>query len=421
MIRSLGAHIPCFKTVLSALMLSLAGSALTQESRLTEQDKVLIEQGKQLAQKAHDLEMPSLLQNQYMDEAQAEAKAFFKQLQSTNPTLREMQRKQSEKGIYNDHRILVFASLSLGKQGLDDVLTAVSGQPDAVIVFRGIPDGMNLGQVVKAIQALAAKKDPVPNIIIHPELFKTYKITAVPTIVLLEDEPLPGEQPNVIAQVSGLSDPVWLAREVNNGEKGDLGVKGPVEKISEPDLIDVAKKRLVNIDWEEKKKQALERFWTKQNFNELPRASKARTREIDPSVMITSDISTPDGTVFAHAGDVINPLCDPKEVCKPGTRPFTQAVVVFDPLDKKQMELLAKKLPEIKQEPGVQRITYIAIAFDKEKGWDAYKHLTDNFDSPVYLLTPDLMTRFELEHTPSVITARGKKFVVRELAEEVDK
>ncbi|WP_213502025.1 hypothetical protein, partial [Klebsiella pneumoniae] len=34
------------------------------------------------------------------------------------------------------------------------------------------------------------------------------------------------------------------------------------------------------------------------------------------------------------------------------------------------------------------------------------------------LTTTDLITRFELEHTPSVITARGKKFVVRELAEE---
>lgn len=54
---------------------------------------------------------------------------------------------------------------------------------------------------------------------------------------MLEDEPLHGEQPNVVAQVSGLSDPVWLAREVDNGEKGDLGVKGPVEKISEPDSL----------------------------------------------------------------------------------------------------------------------------------------------------------------------------------------
>ncbi|WP_387489064.1 TrbC family F-type conjugative pilus assembly protein [Photorhabdus sp. RM96S] len=416
MIKSLAVHTPCSKVVLAALMLSVAGGVFAQESPLTEQDSALIEQRKQIAEKAQKLEMSSLLQNQHMDEAQVEAKAFFKQLQSTNQTLKEMQLKQAEKGIYTDHRILVFASLSLGDQGLDDVLTAVSGQPDAVVVFRGIPEGMNLGQGVKAIQALAAKKDPVPNIIINPTLFKTYKITAVPTIVMIEDEPLPGEQPNVVAQVSGLSDPVWLTREVNNGEKGDLGVRGPIEKIGEPDLIDVAKKRLANIDWEDKKKQAVERFWTKQNFNELPRASKSRTREIDPSVMITSDISTADGTVFAHAGDVINPLCDPTEVCKPGTRPFTQAVVVFDPLDKKQMELLAKKLPEIKREPGVQRITYIATKLDK--GWDSYKSVTDNFDAPVYLLTPDLIARFELENTPSVITARGSKFLVRELAEE---
>ncbi|MEQ1969179.1 TrbC family F-type conjugative pilus assembly protein, partial [Xenorhabdus nematophila] len=164
MIRSLAAHIPCFKTVLTILMLSVAGVVFAQESPLTEQDRVLIEQGKQIAQMAQKMEMPSLLQNQHMDEAQIEAKAFFKQLQSTNSTLKDMHRKQTEKGIYTAHQILVFASISLGEQGLDDVLSAVSGQPDAVIVFRGIPEGMNLGQGVKAIQALAAKKDPVPNI-----------------------------------------------------------------------------------------------------------------------------------------------------------------------------------------------------------------------------------------------------------------
>ncbi|MDA1379331.1 TrbC family F-type conjugative pilus assembly protein [Plesiomonas shigelloides subsp. oncorhynchi] len=159
MIRSLAAHIPCSKCVIVALMFSVAGGgASAQESPLSEQDRAFIEQGKQIAQKAQKMEMPSLLQNQHMDEAQAEAKALFNQLQSTNPTLKEMHRKQAEKGIYSDHRILVFASLSLGEQGLDDVLTAVSGQSDAVIVFRGVPEGMNLGQGVKSIQTMAAKK-----------------------------------------------------------------------------------------------------------------------------------------------------------------------------------------------------------------------------------------------------------------------
>ncbi|MBZ3672434.1 hypothetical protein JT305_10550 [Salmonella enterica subsp. enterica serovar Senftenberg] len=76
-------------------------------------------------------------------------------------------------------------------------------------MFRGIPEGMNLGQGVKAIQALAAKDQCRTSSSTH--VVQQYNITAVPTIVMLEDEPLPGEQPNVVARVSGLSDPVWLA------------------------------------------------------------------------------------------------------------------------------------------------------------------------------------------------------------------
>lgn len=416
--RSLAAHIPYSKVFSVLLLQFMVAGAFAQESPLTEVDKAIIEQGKLLTDQAHKLDVSSVIQNKHMDDAQVEAKAFFKQLQATNPTLREMQQKQFEKGIYSEHRTLIFASLSLGEQGVDDLLAAASGIPDAVIVFRGIPEGMNLGEGVKAIQSLASKKDPVPNVVINPTLFKTYNITSVPTIVILEKEVLSEGQPKVRAQVSGLSDSTWLAREIESGVTGDLGIKGPIESISEPDLIDVAKQRLANIDWTEKKKQAIERFWTKQTFNELPTATRARTREIDPSVMITSDISTPDGTILAHAGDVINPLCDIKEVCKPGTRPFTQALVIFNPLDKKQMGLLEKKLSEIKREPGVQRITYIATVLDKDKGWDSYKDVTKHFDSPVYLLTPDLVSRFQLEYTPAVVTSKNKMFLVRELAAE---
>jgi len=411
MSKSLAVPIPCFKSALAALWFAASAGACAQV--LTEQDKFLIEQGKQLAQKAQAMEVQPLLQNRHMNAAQTEAKAFLRQLQSSNPTMSAMQRQQAEKAVHADARILVFASLSLGEQGLNDVLTAVSAQPDAAIVLRGIPEGMNLGQGVRAIQALAAKKDPVPNILIDPTLFKTYRITAVPTIVLLDNKRLAGEPPAVIAQVSGLSEPAWLVHAVDSGEKGDLGIKGPVEEISEPDLMDVAKQRLAAIDWKEKKKQALERFWDKQQFNRLPRATKARTRTLDPSVRITADIATPDGTVFAHAGDVINPLCDPQDICRTGQRPFTQAVVVFDPLDKKQMALLAEKLPNIRQEPGVQRMTYIATRLDKDNGWDSYRKVMDAFDAPVY-------TRFALEHTPSVITAQGKTFLIRELAEDGD-
>ena len=79
---------------------------------------------------------------------------------------------------------------------------------------------MNLGQGVKAIQDLAAKKDPVPNIIINPQLFKLHNVTSVPTVIMLDGEQLLGQQPKVVAQVSGLADPAWLAREVKSGGGG---------------------------------------------------------------------------------------------------------------------------------------------------------------------------------------------------------
>ncbi|WP_429185543.1 TrbC family F-type conjugative pilus assembly protein [Aeromonas veronii] len=420
MSKSLAALIPSYKRVIAVVLLTMVGNVWSQNTILTEEDIALIEQGRLTSKNTSDLDMSLPLQNRHMNEAQNEAKEFFNQLQSTDKTLKEMQRRQVEKGAYTDHRMLVFASHSLGTQGLDDLLTAVSGQPDAVIVFRGIPDGMNLGQGVKAIQDLAAKKEPVPNIIINPQLFKTHNVTSVPTIIMLDGEQLLGQPPKVVAQVSGLADPSWLTREVDSGKTGDLGVKGPVEGISEPDLIDVAKARLVKIDWAEKKKQAIARFWSKQKFNELPKATKTRTREVDPSVVVTKDIAAADGSVFARAGEVINPLCDLRMECQPGTRPFTQAVVVFDPQDKKQMALLSKELPKIRQETGVQKVTFIATALDKEKGWDSYKSVSDQFDAPVYLLTPDLISRFELEHTPTVITAKHRKFIVRELAEDAE-
>lgn len=378
MIRSLAVLILLFNS------LALAGV-------LNDEDKALIKQGQQIIQKAGALK----LTHPPMDKAKTEAMALLKQLQQSNPTLKEMQRRQAEKSTDTAHKILVFTSRSLGKQGLEDILTAVSGNSEAVIVFRGIPKGMNLGQGVMLIQTLAAKKDPVPNIIIDPTLFRTYKITSVPTIVVLdEDEPLPGEPPKIVAQVSGLSDPAWLIREIKSGERGNFGIKGPVEAISEPDLIEVAKARFANIDWEQKKKQAIKRFWKKQSFNELPPAKKARTRKLDPSILITRDITTLDGRLIAKKGETINPL------------------------DKRQIAALAKALPEIQKAPGVQQITYIATRFDREKGWDSYQAVSDHFDAPIYLLTPDLVSRFELEVTPSIITAKDKKFIIRELVQD---
>src|SRR5690606_35404295 len=112
------------------------------------------------------------------------------------------------------------------------------------------------------------------------------------------------------------------------------------------------------------------------------------------------------GEFVARAGDRVNPL---------ETRPFTQAIVVFDARDKKQVDLIAQKLPQIRDEPGVQRTVLITTGFDKGIGWDGYKSVTDLLDDAVFLLTPDVRDRFALEKVPSIITADATHFIVREL------
>ncbi|MFC6674134.1 hypothetical protein [Marinobacterium aestuariivivens] len=179
-------------------------------------------------------------------------------------------------------------------------------------------------------------------------------------------------------------------------------------EISEPDLIELMKQRFAQIDWEEKKEAAIRNFWEQQSFRELPEAHKDRVREIDPTVYIAEDITAPDGTVIAKQGDLINPL---------DVAPFTQAVVVLDPLDEDQVVRVKDALPEIGKIPGVTRVTYIVTRLDREKGWDSYRSVTDAFDAPVFLLTPDVAQRFELEYVPSIITAQKGRFVVTELAD----
>lgn len=353
-------------------------------------------------------------QGKYQD-AVAEARALGQQIQQARqeaPLIDAISMEEVAGPVpkpYVDHTTLVFASLSLGEQGLKEVLASASGREDTVVVFRGIPEGETLAVAVTRLQKLAAQHDPAPNIIINPDLFRSYKVNVVPTIIAINeaDTPVAGEPAEPKARVLGLSDPDWLDKAVARGENGDQGVKGPVEPILEQDMIEMAKERAARIDWEQQKENAIANYWRNQNFTKLDRAPKKRLRIFDPSVQITQDIQTPDGTYIARKGDIINPL---------DIRAFTQAVVVFDPTDKQQIELVLAALPGLKARPEIGFISFIVTQLDKGDGWESYTQITDLLDEPVTLLTPDVAGRFELEYVPSVITSGGKVFHITELA-----
>lgn len=407
-------RIQFFKGVLiSAVFASAFASGksldLINNPTLTEEDVRIVDDFKKLSKNENgEFDLSEFQKNSdLMEKSYEEAKMFAESLKSSNRTMREMSEKSQQKEDFSSKNIVLFASRSLGKRGLKNIFETASHNQNVLVVFRGIPKDANLGEAMLEIQDIAVQYNPVPNIIIDPALFEEYKVEVVPAVVIREESTTGfNKLPKEVAKVFGLSTYDWIMSQIESGGRGDLGVRGPVADISEPNLIELMKERFAAIDWEEKKEAAKNNFWKNQKFRTLPKATKARTRFIDPSIYITADIKAENGAIIASKGDVINPL---------DITPFTQAVIVFDPLDKGQVKLVRNSLERISKTEGVTKITYIATRFDKEKGWDSYKEATDAFSAPVYLLTPDFQSRFQLERVPSVITAKGREFSIEEL------
>ena len=315
----------------------------------------------------------------------------------------------------------VFISFSLGDEELKELFARNAGKDDTVLVFRGIPDGMTFGEGVKHIQGLAAQFDPMPNVVIDPTLFRDFQIKAVPTVIRVREKKSvvqvrkPGmkrtDTAELLGKATGLHSDVWIKSQLEAGRKGDFGQQGEVRGIAERDLIEVAKERVMKIDWEEKKERAAKRAWANLQYEHLPTASKSVVRTIDPTILVEEDILDLNGNAIRRAGDRVNPM---------DIRPLTLALIVFNPLVESELKVVEEELPRLKKEHPEVMLLATDMVKD-ETGWNAYVRLTDRLDSHVYLLTPEVRERFLLRATPSVVTGDNERklFVVREIAPEV--
>lgn len=315
----------------------------------------------------------------------------------------------------------VFISFSLGEEELRELFARNAGKDDTALVLRGIPDGMTFGEGVKLIQGLAAQFDPMPNVVIDPTLFRDFRIKAVPTVIRVREKKSvvevrkPGmkrtDTAELLGKATGLHSDVWIKSQLEAGRKGDFGQQGEVRGIAERDLIEVAKERVMTIDWEAKKERAAKRAWANLPYENLPTAPKSVVRTIDPTILVEEDIFDLNGNAIRRAGDRVNPM---------DIRPLTLALIVFNPLVESELKVVEAELPRLKKEHPEVMLLATDMVKD-ETGWDAYVRLTDRLDSHVYLLTPEVRERFLLRATPSIVTGDNERklFVVREIAPEV--
>ena len=376
-----------------AFLFSLCISVFSvAETVLTDEDRAIKEMAEKIRKESSQYEVPK---NIHQDEANLAAKKMLHELQNRHTDIT---------GVSPDRDVissstLIFVSYSLGEEELTNILSYSAEIPDAMVILRGIVDEEDFAGSILKVQKLAARQNPVANLVIDPTLFRDYSISVVPTIIELDKT-----DRSELGRVSGLAENGWLTRKIKSGARGDFGVKGDVKEILERDLIEVMQDKVAKIDWAQKKRESIERFWTKQYFIDLPFSTANRTRHIDPTVLITSDIKDAEGKTVVPAGQKINPL---------DQVPFTQAVIVFDATSKKQITIVENKLQQLTSK--YSKITLISTRFENDKGWEFYKSVTDQFSKPVYKLTPEIVDRFRLERVPSVITSTGKVFVVEEI------
>jgi conjugal transfer pilus assembly protein TraW len=289
---------------------------------------------------------------------------------------------------------VMFVSFSLGDAVLKGIFEEASGQEDVLLVFRGPKPGQKLPGFFAELKALLKDIDPLPNIVIDPTRFQKWEVTAVPEIVV-------EAQGRALVRVKGVTSLDWVKSRQNAGRQGDLGRFGEVYDIAEIDLLEAIKSRLATLDGPRLKQQAIARFWEKRPFEVLPEVREDRDRLIDLTVTAPRDLIAPNGNLIIRAGHTVNPL---------DQMAFGLCLIVFDATQPAQIDTARQLSCRDKN----ARVLYLATQLSRQDGWEGLKNLEARFDASVYLLTPDVRQRFQLQQVPAVVEQAGNRIVVRE-------
>jgi len=294
----------------------------------------------------------------------------------------------------------LFVSQSMGDDAVRMAMLLGKGHDDMQLVFRGMKPDQTIGQLSRYLMSLhkaAPKHDErLPSIVIDPIYFTQENVAAVPVLEQLDD------QGKVVARVAGIADPNWISAQVRDGRTGDLGTLGPVKVVAELDMMKVMQAKAKAFDVEAWKKHAVDSYWTKVPFTDLPAVTKQKTYTIDPTVVVTHDITLPNGKVLAKKGDRFNPLNDIG---------FHQKLLIFDETDPAQVDY-AEAFLKANADITVMLIT---TKVDRKGSWQGYRDVENKMRHAIYMLNQSIVDTWKLEAVPSVVTANSSVFVINEV------
>jgi len=300
-------------------------------------------------------------------------------------------------------------------------------QLGATVAFRGLLDD-DFKTTVARTKALAVElREQAPHTTIDPVIFRQLGVTTVPALVVANEQQaliVEGAAPlahllSVMVRENGDLKPLveWYEGTQRSWERGGpIDVQRPAMPtlvgqkhvpttltrypIWERDLEAVIRERIQQADW-----NAIQRKLERQVKDKLKQgpgialtaATTSRAFAVDPTVQFDKDVKREDGaTVLIKAGTQVNPLTQVT---------LRQRFIVIDGRNPQQVAFAKEQV----QHYGAAGVKVMLTAGD-------YAAVSKAIADRVYWVLPEIVTRFKLEHVPSVITQNGPLLKVEEIA-----
>lgn len=314
---------------------------------------------------------------------------------------------QSALGKDGEVRYVVYLSLGMPDQEFTEAMKAIKSRDDAFGVIIGLAEkDHTIPDTMKLLYQRWNDHDPdsevPPLIYMDPNLFTDYSVKRVPTVIRFD-----GRKPTL--KVHGMLNIDWVEDQFEAGRTGELGQQGPTYEIAEEPFMETVKRRMAKLDPDKMKRQAMDRFWSKQNFTKLPTAEKTASFQVDLTFTVKEDLQTPSGTYLARKGQQINPL---------DTMPFQRIGIVFDAKDPEQVAWAQEEVKRAKRKKTLP-IVMITDLDISEDGWEEFRALNDSIPGiAVKMANAAILDRFEVEKVPSRFEQDGKFIRVTEFSEE---
>jgi len=181
----------------------------------------------------------------------------------------------------------------------------------------------------------------------------------------------------------------------------DLGVRGTIYEIKEPNMLAIITLQMQKVDWKKVNKKIAEDQKKKLHnmpYADLKLAKKDRFRLVDPTIVLKANITAPtlDGrtVILGRKGQKLNPL----KYAHPRTKMF-----FFDPSNEDQLKLA---LDAESKHPN--QVYLVAIGGDIAK-------LADKLNKPIFYAYPWIVEKFQLKSYPVLVGVKGMNIALGEM------